>query len=81
MQSIGVYATSGAASTNVIQHLVVKAITALGKIGAIVMNVVCDGHQTNKGVHSLFGVSGKMEEVSNFFCSIFSISYLFVGII
>lgn len=66
VQPIGVYATSGAASAYVIQSLVVKAIMALEKKDAVVMNVVCDGHQTNKGVHNLFDVSEKMGEVCNY---------------
>ncbi len=66
VQPIAVYATSGAASSNVIQTIVVKAITALEKKGAIVNNVVCDGHQTNKGVHRLFGVSGQMDNVTHY---------------
>ena len=66
VQPIAVYATSGTASSIAIQNLVVKAITALEKKGAILTNVVCDGHQTNKGVHRLFGVSGEMENVTNY---------------
>lgn len=66
VQPIAVYATSGAASSIVIQNIVVKAITALEKKGAIVNNVVCDGHQTNKGVHRLFGVSGQMDNVTHY---------------
>ncbi len=66
VQPIAVYATSGAASAEVIQTLVLKAIMALEKNNAIVSNVDCDGHQTNKGVHKLCNVSGEMGEVSNF---------------
>ena len=65
VQPIGVYATSGAASSSTLHKLVLRAIVALQQAGAIVTNVTCDGHQTNKGVHNLFGVSGKMGDVNS----------------
>ncbi|KAI9551150.1 hypothetical protein GHT06_005024 [Daphnia sinensis] len=66
VQHVAMFATSGAANAMVIQNIVIKAVSALQKKGAIVTNVVCDGHQTNKGVHTLFGISGKMNDVTNF---------------
>lgn len=50
VQPIGVYATSGAASSSALQKLVIRAILALQAVDGIVSNVTCDGHQTNKGV-------------------------------
>ncbi|KAI9565301.1 hypothetical protein GHT06_009089 [Daphnia sinensis] len=63
---IAVYATSSATTSIVIQNIVVKAMKALEKKGAVVTNVVCDGHPTNKGVHRLFGVSGEMKNVTHY---------------
>lgn len=65
VQPIGVYATSGAASSSMLQKLVIRAIADLQTLYGAVSNVTCDGHQTNKGVHSLFGISGKMENVTS----------------
>lgn len=65
VQSIGVYATSGAASSSMLQKLVIRAITALHTVDAIVSNVTCEGQQTNKGVHGLFGISGQLENLKS----------------
>lgn len=65
VQPIDVYATSGAASSSMLQKLVIRAITALHTVDAIVSNVTCDGHQTNKGVHGLFGISGKLDKLKS----------------
>ena len=63
IQPIAVFATKGSASGQVLQQLVLKAITALEKQGAIVKNVVCDGCQTNKNLASRLGISGKKEKL------------------
>lgn len=65
VQPIDVYATSGAASSSMLQKLVIRAITALHTVDAIVSNVTCDGHQTNKDVHGLFGISGKLDKLKS----------------
>lgn len=38
---------------------------ALDKNNAVVSNVVCDGHKTNKGVHKLSNVSGERGHLRN----------------
>lgn len=63
---IGVYAISGATSSAMLQNLLVREIIALQSVWAIVSNLNCDGYQTNKGLHILFGISGKMNEVKNY---------------
>jgi hypothetical protein len=45
IQPIASFATNGAAPASVIHRIVLKAITSLYTRGAIVKNVVCDGHQ------------------------------------
>lgn len=57
IQPIASFATKGAASSQVLQSIVMKAITSLHSRGAIVKNVVCDGHQSNKGAFKLLGVT------------------------
>ena len=59
MQPIASFATSGAASASTIQGIVAKAITSLYTRGAIVKNLVCDGHQSNKGAMKLLKVTAK----------------------
>lgn len=44
IQPIASFATNGAASVPVLQNIAIKAITSLYTKGAIVKNVVCDGH-------------------------------------
>ncbi|KAI9565232.1 hypothetical protein GHT06_009015 [Daphnia sinensis] len=61
-QPIGVY--GGAASSSMLQKLVITIIAALQTVNAIVCNVTWDGHQTEKGVHRLW-ISGKMESVTS----------------
>lgn len=56
IQPIASFATKGAASSQVLEKIVLKAITSLHAKGAIVKNVVCDGHQSNKGAFKLLGV-------------------------
>lgn len=41
------------------------SITALHTVDAIVSNVTCEGQQTNKGVHGLFGISGQLENLKS----------------
>lgn len=49
-----------------LQKFVIRAITALHTVvDAIVSNVTCDGHQTNNGVHGLFGISGKLDNLKS----------------
>jgi hypothetical protein len=64
VQPMGVYATSGPASSFMLQKLVIRALADLQTLNGAVCNVTCNGHQTKKGVHSLFGITGKMENVT-----------------
>lgn len=59
IQPIASFATSGAAPGPVLHQIVAKAITSLYTRGAIVKNLVCDGHQTNKTAISQFKVTAK----------------------
>ncbi len=59
IQPIASFSTSGSASAPVLQKIVVKTITFLYTKGAIVKNVVCDEHQSNKGAMSLLKVTAK----------------------
>lgn len=65
IQPIAVFATKGAASADVLHVLIMKAICMLEKHNARVVNVVSDGAQTNKSAYAKFGISGKLNDVTN----------------
>ena len=60
IQPIACFASENAASGEILQELITKAVVMLYKNNAIVKNIACDGCSTNKSAMKLFGVCGEM---------------------
>lgn len=66
-QPVGVFASKGPTKGVVIALLILKAITLLENAGAIIHSVVCDGAAPNRKFWTKMGISGKLNEVRNWF--------------
>lgn len=66
-QPVGVFASKGPTKGVVIAQLILKAITLLEKAGAFIQGIVCDGAAPNRKFWTEMGISGKLNEVKNWF--------------
>lgn len=66
-QPIGVFPSKGPTNGVVLAQLVLKAITLLEKAGAFIHGIVCDGSAPNQKFWNEMGISGKINEVKNWF--------------
>lgn len=60
VQVFAIFATKNAAPGQILAELVVKALVAHYKVGAVVKNMVCDGCSTNKSCLEEIGISGQV---------------------
>ena len=61
-QPIGVFASHNSTNSLQLAKLILAAIASIENAGGMVMGMVCDGAQTNRGVWSEFGINGKLNE-------------------
>lgn len=66
-QPVGVFASKGPTKGVVIAQLILKAITLFEKAGAFIHGIVCDGATPNRRFWTEMGISGKLNEVKNWF--------------
>ena len=65
IQPIGIFATCGACPAKTLKILIEKATAILEQRQARLIAVISDGHQTNRALWNLCGISGEMGNVSN----------------
>ena len=66
-QPIAVFTSKGPTTGVVLATLVVQAIVMLERVGALIHGFVCDGATTNRKFWSELGISGKKDNLNNWF--------------
>lgn len=69
-QPICVFASKGPVSGKILAELIIKAIIVLENTGVNIHGVVTDGAATNRKFWSEMGISGKKNELKNYFTHI-----------
>lgn len=66
-QPIGVFAPRGPTKGVILVQLILKATTLVKKAGAVIHGIVCDGAAPNRKFWSVMSISGKIDNVKNWF--------------